>query len=163
MIPNGSGLLIYSYGNPARQDDGLGPAFAAEIERLHLPDVTVDVNYQPSLEDAEYIAGFDEVIFVDAAVEGPKPFALKPLQPARLESFSTHGVSAAAVYAMAQDMFGAKTQAYLLGIRGYSFAMFVETLTEEAAANLAAAVNELVPVLRARQLSAAARQRGDQH
>ena len=33
-------LLVIGYGNPGRLDDGLGPAFAAQVERLQLPDVS---------------------------------------------------------------------------------------------------------------------------
>ena len=36
-------MLLLGYGNPGRLDDGLGPALAAQVERLALPGVTVRV------------------------------------------------------------------------------------------------------------------------
>ncbi len=147
-------LLLIGYGNPARQDDGLGPAFAAAIEKLNLDGVTVESGYQLSVEDAESAARHRAVIFVDAATQGPEPFAFRRLAPETPQSFSSHSVSPAAVLGLAQAMFGADVEGYVLAIRGYSFEMFVETLTEQAAANLAEALRQAAPALRAGSLAA---------
>ena len=62
-------ILIYGYGNPGRQDDGLGNAFTnriqewVAIEGLH--DFHFDSNYQLNIEDAEAIAGNRFYRFVD--------------------------------------------------------------------------------------------------
>ena len=50
--------------------------------------------------------------------------------------------------AMARQMFGAKTEGYILGIRGYEFNEFGERLSDRARANLAAATAFIEPVLR---------------
>src|SRR5450432_1649313 len=52
-------ILVIGYGNPGREDDGLGPAAAAEIERLGRPGVSVRGNYQLVLEDAADVAEAD--------------------------------------------------------------------------------------------------------
>jgi len=65
---------LRSFGNPARGDDGLGPALAAAIEELGIPHIEVDANYQLTVEDAAEIAGYDAVVFADAATQGPTPF-----------------------------------------------------------------------------------------
>jgi hydrogenase maturation protease len=142
-------LLLIGYGNPARQDDGLGPALAAAIEKLNLDGVTVDSGYQLGVEDAETAARHRTVIFADAATTGPEPFAFRALAPESPQSFSSHSVAPAAVLSLAHDAFGSNVAGYLLAIRGYSFEMFVETLTEKAAANLAAAEKWLAAALRA--------------
>jgi len=58
-------------------------------------------------------------------------------------SFTSHSVSPGAVLALARDHFGARCEAWLLGVRGYAFEPFVETLTDGARSNLASAVDAL--------------------
>ncbi len=143
--------LVIGYGNPGRLDDGLGPAFAERIQALAIPGVTVDADYQLTIEDAAALAQHDLILFADASVEGPSPFALQPLeaQPAGL-GFSSHSLSAGALLGLAKELFGASPHAYLLGIRGYEFNDFGERLSEQAQANLDAAVAHLEPLLRNR-------------
>lgn len=149
-------VLLIGYGNPGRQDDGLGPAFAAAIEKLALPNVTVDSNYQLTVEDAEALTHHDAVVFADASVEGDGPFALSRLVPKRQVSFSSHSVAPDALLGLAESLFGSATPGYLLAIRGQGFDMFTEQMTDEAKANLEAAIEFLVPVLKSGQLAAAA-------
>ena len=44
-------VIVYGYGNPARGDDGLGPAMAAALEDLDIPGITIESNYQLVIED----------------------------------------------------------------------------------------------------------------
>ena len=67
-------VLVIGYGNPGRLDDGLGPALAAAIESAAPAGVTVDADYQLTVEDAAAVAEHDVVVFADAAVDGPEPF-----------------------------------------------------------------------------------------
>src|SRR5271166_3917477 len=83
-------MLVFGYGNPGRQDDGLGPAAAEAIERMGWPGVTVCDNYQLAIEDAVDVAQHDLVWFVDAARTGPEPFALRRLWPAHDIAFTSH-------------------------------------------------------------------------
>ena len=136
-------VLVIGYGNPGRLDDGLGPALAAAIERMALPGVTVDADYQLSIEDALEVAGHDIVVLADADVSGPEPFYFRPLEPTPGVGFSSHSVSPGALLALAREEFGAGAQAWVLGIRGYEFDGFGEGLTPRAAENLASAVTAL--------------------
>jgi len=72
------------FGNPGHRDDGLGPEFAARLAALELPEVTVESDYQLSIEHAEAAARHDIVVFADAATDIPSeaPFYLRPIQPA---------------------------------------------------------------------------------
>jgi hydrogenase maturation protease len=133
-------VLLLGYGNPGRLDDGLGAALAAQVERLALPGVTVQADYQLCLEDAEATARHDVVIFADAATSGAEPFSFQRVDPASSLGFSTHALQPEAVLGLAQQLFGARTNGYTLGIRGYAFNEYEESLTDQGRANLAAAV-----------------------
>ncbi len=150
MSAPATGALLIGYGNPGRLDDGLGPALAAEIEALALPGVTVEANYQLSVEDADAVARHRVVIFADAAVSGPEPFAVGQVAPAGTLSFSTHSVAPEAVLALAKELFNAEAAGYILAIRGYDFDAFGERLSDKARANLAEAGEFLRRLLRGR-------------
>jgi len=141
-------VLLIGYGNPGRQDDGLGPALAEAVERLRIPDVTVEADYQLTVEDAAAAAAHRYVVFADASVEGREPFYFRAVQPAEHTSFSTHSIEAEAVLALARDLFQADATGYALGIRGYRFGEFGETLSDKGRENLAAALRFIVPVLK---------------
>lgn len=146
-----SGTLVIGYGNPGRIDDGLGPAFAEAVGRMNLPDVTVDADYQLTVEDAAAAAEHDVVLFADAAVKGREPFFLKEIAPSDTVSFSTHSVEPESVLALAKTMFHAPIRGYALGIRGYAFNEFGEYITGPALKNLEAALTYMEPVLRGGQ------------
>ncbi len=145
-------ILVFGYGNPSRQDDGLGPALAATVEAMDLPGVMVDSNYQLTVEDAATVAEYDAVVFVDAATEGDEPFSFEPIVPKSNPSFSTHSVRPEAVMSLAYELFDAKTAGFLLAIRGYAFEPFVSELTERAGQNLREAIEFLSAAIRAGRL-----------
>jgi hydrogenase maturation protease len=143
-------VLVIGYGNPGRLDDGLGPRAAAAVARWDLDGVTVDSDYQLQVEDAERLARYDVVVFLDADVACADPCEFRRLEPAVEASFSTHSVAPGALLSMAQDMFGARTRAYTLGIRGHEFNEFGERLSDQASANLEASLRFLERILRER-------------
>jgi hydrogenase maturation protease len=139
-------VLLYGYGNPGRGDDGLGPALAAAIEELGIPNTAVDANYQLTVEDAAEIARYDAVVFADAAMQGPSPFWFSRIEDRVIEQagsalgWTSHSVSPAQVVALARGMFSSKVAAFALGIRGHAFGELDEGLSVAAQGNLAAAV-----------------------
>jgi hydrogenase maturation protease len=145
-------VLILGYGNPGRQDDGLGPAAAAEIEQLGLPGVSTHDNYQLFIEDAADVAEADAVWFVDAARTGPEPFEIRRIEPARDIAFSSHQVKPEVILALAARYCGRVPEAWLLGIRGYEFA-FTEKLSGRARENLREAVAALIDALSSRSIA----------
>jgi hydrogenase maturation protease len=142
-------VLVFGIGNPAREDDGLGPAAANIIEQTAIPGVTVDADYQLTVEGAAQVAEYDAVVYIDASVDGIEPFSFSVVEPERENSFSSHSVRPPGVVALARDLFNAYTDTYILGIRGYSFEMFTETMTVKAQENLRYSVEFLIPVLKA--------------
>ncbi len=137
-------LLLYGYGNPGREDDGLGAAFIHHLEEWLAanpdPSVSLDCNYQLNIEDAEKISNFDTVLFVDASQEDIDNFQITKVDPSasRIE-FSMHAVSVSFVVDLCQKMFGRAPVAYLLHIKGYDW-NFNEKLTSKAQQNLALAL-----------------------
>jgi len=136
-------ILIYGYGNPGRQDDGLGIGLVEEIDRWRtetgLDHVFTDSNYQLNLEDAAGIAGYDVVIFADASREEIRDFCFDPLIPSDKTEFSMHAVSPAFILHLTRFVFHQEPEAYLMHIRGYAWE-FMEDMTDLAKTNLAGAV-----------------------
>lgn len=143
-------VLLIGYGNPGRLDDGLGPALAEAVAEAGIEDVTVDSNYQLLVEDAARVAEHDVVVFADADQSCPDPFELRSVKSGSDPSFS-HIVTPGHVLALARDHFGAEIPGFVLAIRGHEFDDFGERLSERATANLAAAVEFIVPLLRERR------------
>ncbi len=146
-LPSSQKVLVLGYGNPAREDDGLGPAAAAAIEKLDIEGITVDSDYQLTVEASVAVAEHDVVIFIDASIEGEKPFYFSRAAAKSMDGFSTHHIEPEGVMGLAKDLFNAGPEAYILGIRGYSFSMFKETMTKKALGNLKKALRFLEPLL----------------
>lgn len=136
-------MLILAFGNPAREDDGLGPALVQAFEREPLDGVDSMWDYQPMVEHAAEFLRYDRVIVADASRIDAEPFLFRSLRGRAAETFSTHAIQPEAVVQLARDTLGWRGDAYLLGIRGYSFEAFVEGLTGGARRNLDQAVARL--------------------
>jgi hydrogenase maturation protease len=139
VLPRKPRVLVLGYGNPGRQDDGLGPAAVAEIERFGWPNLTAFDNYQLNIEDAMDVAAHDVVWFIDAAKTGRSPYAIHDVSSAKAIEFTSHIVRPETILAIARQCYGGSPPAFLLAIRGYEFE-FVEALTPGAADNLRAAL-----------------------
>ncbi|MEW5815713.1 MAG: hydrogenase maturation protease [Spirochaetota bacterium] len=143
----GKKILVIGFGNPAREDDGLGPKIAEKLESYKIEGVTVDIDYQLTVEEAAAVAEHDTVIFMDASVDGEEPFTFSKITPQFKDSFSSHSITPEAVVGLAKELFNSEVEAYMLGIRGYSFSMFNEELTEKAGENMEKAYLFLVSLL----------------
>jgi len=148
--PDHPRVLVLGYGNTGREDDGLGPAAAAQIQQLGWRNVTVLDNYQLVIEDSADVAAADVVWFVDASKTCPEPYVVKSLSPSLYAEFTTHVVQPEVILALAQMYYGKSPQAYLMGIRGYQFE-FREGLTARAAQNLVSAAAALTKMIASTQ------------
>lgn len=143
-------VLVYGYGNPGRQDDGLGVALADQLEAWALtarrPWLTFDRNYQLNAEDALEASRHDIVVFLDASKDQGEPFRFAAIQPSPAVSFSTHSMSPESVLALCRDLYGVGPAGRLLTVRGYSWEPN-EAMTAGALGNLEAARAWLEPLL----------------
>lgn len=133
-------VLVYGYGNPGRQDDGLGNEMVNMLNTW-IPDhdiscISTDSNYQLNIEDAEKVSENDVVIFVDATRDKINEYKFSKVEPsgAKVE-FTMHAVSPAFVIDLCKKLFNRQPDAYLLEIRGYQWELG-EGLSDNAKLNL---------------------------
>jgi hydrogenase maturation protease len=146
-------ILLIGFGNPARADDGMGPALAEAIEAKNIPGVIVDADYQLTIEDSAQVAENDIVIFADASINGSGPFSFEPVKAKEYDSFSSHSVEPAQVLALAENLFNSKAAGYILGIRGYEFDSFGSPISQKAKVNLQKAVDFVEKLLKTKNFN----------
>ena len=141
-------VVIIGYGNPGRQDDAMGFLMAEGIEALGLPCVTSEADLQLQIEDAATISEHDIALFIDASINGPEPFSVSQISPSQEITFTSHSVSPETILAICEEHMKHTPQAWLVGIRGYSFEL-EEGLTPGALENFEAAFSFITQKLTA--------------
>ena len=132
---NKNKIIIYGFGNPGRQDDGLGPAIISRLEEENIPDIKTECNYQLNIEDALLISEFNIAIFVDASQNCEEPFLYYGIEQADEIKFTTHSMSPQSVLALCSDLYNKNVKSFILEIRGYEWEM-AEGLSLKAQGNL---------------------------
>lgn len=128
--------LIIGIGNNTRQDDGLGWCFLDALEEKGVDPDQLLYKYQLMVEDAELIADYQAVIFVDASKEDFKNgFEMVPLMPAENVAFSTHEVPPNQILNLCQNIYGKLPKAMLIKITGYTWDIEI-SLSKSAQQNL---------------------------
>ncbi len=150
-MANNTKILIYGYGNPGRQDDGLGNLFVELTEKWAIEEglthISFDSNYQLNIEDSANIAAYDIVIFIDASLETIDDFLLTKITPSPKVEFSMHAVSASFVVKLCDDIYEKTPKAFLLHIKGYEWD-FKPGLTPGAIQNLNKAFEFMKPLIK---------------
>jgi hydrogenase maturation protease len=131
-------ILFIGYGNPGRQDDGLGPALikALEDDSILADKVSLSSNYQLTVEDAYDITQYDTVVFVDASLDSSPPFSFNEASANDQQSLGSHQLQPESVLQLCHTLYETKPEAFILAIRGYEFDAFDETLSPRAQGNL---------------------------
>jgi hydrogenase maturation protease len=136
-------ILVYGYGNPGRQDDGLGVEFSARLEARVQDKEGIgwkfDSNYQLNIEDAEAVAENDVVVFADATIEDIDDFCISIVDGKSEVSFTTHSASPGYIVHLCEQLFNRKPVVYLVHIKGHNWE-FSEGLSGEAEMNLVKAL-----------------------
>jgi hydrogenase maturation protease len=144
--------LVIGYGNPSRNDDGVGLAVVNQLrQRLGLAglDETADGYDELGVESpyeldtlflqqltpelAETVAAYDRLILVDAHT-GAYPDLVNRtiLAPRHDPAMVSHVLKPDHLLALARQFFGKSPQAELISVRGFDF-NFGETLSEQTA------------------------------
>ena len=136
-------ILIFGFGNPGRQDDGLGVEFANRLESWSLDQdissIYFDTNYQLNIEDAEAISEMDIVIFADASKEEIDSFEITEVDGVKDVAFTTHEASPGYILKLCEDLFHTKPYTLLVHLKGYEW-KFKEGISKKAMVNLEKAV-----------------------
>jgi len=143
-------ILVYGYGNPGRQDDGLGIELVRKLEEWAaesgLDNIEFENNYQLNIEDAEAISDKDLVIFADASKEDIEDFCLSKVDGSGKLSFTTHAASPAYVVELCKELFQKEPLVLLLHIKGHEWD-FKEGFSEKAMENFEKALSYMKIIL----------------
>ncbi|MEN8206816.1 MAG: hydrogenase maturation protease [Pseudomonadota bacterium] len=135
--------LIFTWGNPSRGDDALGPAMYELLQKEDLNGVDLLTDFQLQIEHTIDLEGRKRVLFVDASTSASAPFEFFRLQPEQDASYTTHAMSPQALLSVYRQVNGSNPPpAWLLSIRGYEFGLGLP-LSTEANRNLLAAINHI--------------------
>ncbi len=119
-------VLIIGYGNPLREDDGIGWRVIEEFNNCQLSIVNCQLEtvavHQLLPELAGDVSEAELVIFVDASVVGePGTISVQELEPVEQEMGAfTHHFDPAGLLGYARDLYGRFPQAYLVTITAVS-------------------------------------------
>ena len=139
--------LIFTWGNPSRGDDALGPALYELLQQENLSGVDVLTDFQLQIEHSIDLEGRKRVLFVDASTSAEAPFELSRVQPEQDASYTTHAMSPQALLSVYRQVNGcAPPPAWLLSIRGYEFGLG-QPLSTAANKHLLAAFNHVKSLL----------------
>jgi hydrogenase maturation protease len=138
-------VLVFTYGNPSRGDDALGPEFARRLEDrcfalIDAKKLEVQTDFQLQIEHVLDLVGRNKVFFVDASAPGSAPFTIAKVHPARDASFTTHLLSPAALlHTWDEVVRGPRPDCWVVAIAGSEFELGAP-LSDGAEANLSAAL-----------------------
>ena len=151
-------ILIIGYGNPDREDDGVGwhvlqklsdhfgsPVLASDggvFETDHNPQLIFVLQLTPEM--AEAVAEYDYVCFVDAHTGAyAEEVRLAPIGPGYQPSPFTHHFSPESCLELAQALYGRAPAGLVVSVRGYQFGYCTE-LSAQTASLVDIAVSRIV-------------------
>ena len=139
-------LLLFGYGNIDRQDDGVAwhilrgvaehyqvmlPTVPEETNCVLSPAITTTFALQLTPESAEWVAAFDEVIFIDAHTGSVADLLhVEELNANFQTSPFTHHLTPQSCLALAGSLYEKAPKARLISVRGYEFG-FAQSLSEQ--------------------------------
>ena len=133
-------LLIFTWGNPSRGDDAIGPRIYEQLEEKAYDQVELLTDFQLQVEHAIDLEGRDCVLFVDASASGQLPFAFYELQPESDNSYTTHALSPSSLLSVYTKVnHESPPPAFMLSVRGYNFELG-ENVSADADENIRQAV-----------------------
>lgn len=143
--------LVLGFGNRSRTDDGVGWFVLERLQELKLPNVELHTSHQLDVDHAELVSGFDEVIFVDAAIpQSSQPIARTVVQPYFRSHAVAHYLTPGDLLELAQTLFGRAPRGILFSIRGadFNFGTTLSPATERAAHDVVRQIEDLLSIPR---------------
>ena len=137
-------FLVFAIGNESRGDDALAPLLVRQIVTEGIsPYVEMIEDYQLQVEHVTDLLGRSTVLFVDADMSCDAPFQFSEIAAAHDNSYTSHAMTPFALLHTYRQVYGTDApSSFLMRIRGYGFELG-ESLSKEAAANLALATAEV--------------------
>ena len=133
-------ILVFTWGNPSRGDDALGPEVFDRLSQEKLTGVDLLTDFQLQIEHAIDLESRQTVLFIDASANAKPPFEFYALSPSEDQSYTTHAMSPQALLAVYNKInHQPQPEAFMLSIRGYEFGLGLP-LSSGAAANLSEAI-----------------------
>jgi hydrogenase maturation protease len=134
-------MLLIGIGNSGRGDDGLGWEFVERANSMGYDFLDYEFRYQLQVEDAELIANYDLVLFVDASHDKLSGgFQISRCISGSQSFFSTHAQAPGAILHLANNLYNRFPKAYTLAISGKEWDLQT-SLSFEAKNNLQAALS----------------------
>lgn len=144
----GEHAVVIASGNELRGDDGAGPHVAAQLVARGLPGVRVLTVRQLTPELVADLAGARFAVFIDARADlGRSPVEVARLEPGGDGPALTHIGHPRVLLGLAQVLYGAAPDAWLVTIAGESFGLG-EGLSDSARRHADAALEQVAAILR---------------
>ena len=141
-------VLVFTFGNPSRGDDAIGPEFARRLENrcfglIDDKKLEVQTDFQLQLAHVLDLVGRKQVYFVDASAPGSAPFSITKVQLPRGPSLTTQPPyplsPAALLHSWDESVRGPRPDCWVVAIEGREFALGAP-LSDAAESNLSAAL-----------------------
>ena len=133
--------LIFTWGNPSRGDDALGPQIYESLLQQSFNDVDLLTDFQLQIEHAIDLEDRQRILFIDASVSTEAPFEFHQIQASQDDSYTTHAMSPQSLLAVYEKVNRQTAPAaYMLSIRGYEFDLGLP-LSDKANKNLGQATS----------------------
>ena len=140
-------ILIIGYGNPHRQDDGLGPYVVNRLKKRlnHIPGVYFLTMHQLTADIVEKLQYFDIIFFIDATVDELRyGFKFSKVKPEfGLSHYLTHYLKPSLLLGLLQSTYHHNPVTVEVAIQGNNFG-FRQELTSEAKTRAEKAISEIV-------------------
>ena len=147
MTPLTQPSLIFTWGNPSRGDDAIGPRIYEMLQAADLSGVDLLTDFQLQIEHAIDLENRDRILFIDASTSAEAPFELVQLKPEKDHSYTTHAMTPASLLSVySQVNKQSAPPSFMLSIRGYSFGLGLP-LSDEAENNLEKAYEFIINLL----------------
>ena len=139
--------LLVGYGNTLRQDDGVGWWIASQLAPRYCDsEVAVVCVHQLLPEIAQSVAESEQVVFVDACIEGPAGcVTVQQIEPASAIG-EAHALHPPEILRLAHHLYGVCPPAWLVTIAGETFELG-DTLSDPVQAAIPRAVEEISQIL----------------